>query len=85
MGHGCVVVAPSLIARKPGERIKTDRRDATNLAKLHLVSELVPVWVPGQAHAAIRDLVRVRVRQRCALRGKPAGKLSRINLVLYVP
>src|SRR5713226_9681267 len=34
-GHGCVVVAPSLIPRKPGERIKTDRRDAINLAKLH--------------------------------------------------
>src|SRR5215470_403860 len=34
-GHGCVVVAPSLIPRKPGERIKTDRRDANNLARLH--------------------------------------------------
>ncbi len=34
-GHGCVVVAPSLIPRKPGDRIKTDRRDAINLAKLH--------------------------------------------------
>ena len=34
-GHGCVVVAPSLIPRRPGERIKTDRRDETNLAKLH--------------------------------------------------
>jgi transposase len=34
-GHGCVVIAPSLIPRKPGDRIKTDRRDAINLAKLH--------------------------------------------------
>ena len=34
-GHECVVVAPSLIPRKPGDRIKTDRRDAINLAKLH--------------------------------------------------
>jgi transposase len=33
-GHECVVVAPSLIPRKPGDRVKTDRRDATNLAKL---------------------------------------------------
>src|SRR6201995_2446315 len=59
-GHECTVVAPSLIPRKPGERIKTDRRDAINLAKLHRASELTPVWVPDQAHEAIRDLVRAR-------------------------
>ena len=60
-GHDCVVVAPSLIPRKPGERIKTDRRDAINLAKLHRAGELTPVWVPDQAHEAIRDLVRARL------------------------
>jgi transposase len=60
-GHGCVVVAPSLIPRKPGERIKTDRRDAINLAKLHRAGELTAVWVPDQAHEAIRDLVRARL------------------------
>jgi transposase len=60
-GHGCVVVAPSLIPRKPGERIKTDRRDAINLAKLHRAGELTPVWIPDQAHEAIRDLVRARL------------------------
>ena len=60
MGHDCAVVAPSLIPRKPGERIKTDRRDAGNLAKLHRAGELTPVWVPDQAHEAIRDLVRAR-------------------------
>ena len=54
-GHECAVVAPSLIPRKPGERIKTDRRDAINLAKLHRAGELTPVWVPDQAHEAIRD------------------------------
>ena len=43
--HGCVVVAPSLIPRKAGDRIKTDRRDAINLAKLHRAGELTPVWV----------------------------------------
>ncbi len=59
-GHECAVVAPSLIPRKPGERIKTDRRDAINLAKLHRAGELTPVWVPDQAHEAIRDLVRAR-------------------------
>src|SRR6516164_2440852 len=60
-GHGCVVVAPSLIPRKPGDRIKTDRRDAINLAKLHRAGELTPVWVPDEAHEAIRDLVRARL------------------------
>jgi transposase len=70
MGHDCAVVAPSLIPRKPGERIKTDRRDASN-AKLHRAGELTPVWVPDQAHEAIRDLVRARqaavrtLRQAC--------------------
>src|ERR1700678_1625910 len=59
-GHDCVVVAPSLIPRKPGDRIKTDRRDAINLAKLHRAGELTAVWVPDPAHEAIRDLVRAR-------------------------
>src|ERR1700726_3659896 len=59
-GHECAVVAPSLIPPKPGERIKTDRRDAINLAKLHRAGELTAVWVPDQAHEAIRDLVRAR-------------------------
>jgi transposase len=60
-GHECIVVAPSLIPRKAGERIKTDRRDAINLAKLHRAGELSPVWVPDPAHEAIRDLVRARL------------------------
>jgi transposase len=60
-GHECVVVAPSLIPRRPGDRIKTDRRDAINLAKLHRAGELTAVWVPDQAHEAIRDLVRARL------------------------
>src|SRR6201990_2880830 len=67
-GHECAVVAPSLIPRKPGERIKTDRRDAINLAKLHRSGELTPVWVPDQAHEAIRDLVRARQAAVRALR-----------------
>ncbi len=60
-GHECVVVAPSLIPRKSGDRIKTDRRDAINLAKLHRAGELTSVWVPDPAHEAIRDLVRARL------------------------
>ena len=67
-GHGCVVVAPSLIPPKPGEWIKTDRRDAINLAKLHRAGELTPVWVPDPMHEAIRDLVRARLAAVRALR-----------------
>jgi transposase len=54
MGRECAVVAPSLIPRKPGERIKTDRRDAINLAKLHRAGELTAVWVPVPAENLIR-------------------------------
>ena len=67
-GHDCVVVAPSLIPRKPGDRIKTDRRDAINLAKLHRAGELSAVWVPDPAHEAIRDLVRARLAAVRSLR-----------------
>ena len=67
-GHECVVVAPSLIPRKPGDRIKTDRRDAVNLAKLHRAGELTAVWVPDQAHEAMRDLVRARLAAVRSLR-----------------
>lgn len=60
LGHECVVVAPSLIPRKPGERVKTNRRDALNLAKLLRAGELTAVWVPDERHEAVRDLVRAR-------------------------
>ncbi len=59
-GHDCQVVAPSLIPRKPGDRVKTDRRDAMNLARLHRAGELTPVWVPGPDQEAVRDLTRAR-------------------------
>ena len=51
-GHICVVVAPSLIPSKPGDRVKTNRRDALSLAKLRRAGELTPVWVPDPAHVA---------------------------------
>ena len=60
LGHGCMVVAPSLIPVKAGDRIKTDRRDAVMLAKLHRAGELTAVWVPDASHEAMRDLVRAR-------------------------
>src|SRR4051794_40861588 len=51
----------SIPLRASGDRIKTDRRDAVNLAKLHRAGELTAVWVPDQTHEAIRDLVRARL------------------------
>jgi transposase len=60
LGHACMVVAPSLIPQRPGDRVKTNRRDALALAKLHRAGELAPVWVPDPKHEAIRELVRAR-------------------------
>ena len=60
LGHQCTVVAPSLIPRKPGDRVKTNRRDAVQLARLLRAGELTAVWVPDEAHEAMRDLVRAR-------------------------
>jgi transposase len=60
LGVACEVVAPSMIPKKPGDRIKTDRRDAENLARCHRSGDLTAVWVPDAAHEALRDLVRAR-------------------------
>jgi hypothetical protein len=60
MGIDCIVVAPSLIPTRPGDRVKTDRRDAAKLARLLRSGDLTPVWVPDEAHEALRDLVRDR-------------------------
>lgn len=60
LGQQCDVVAPSLIPRKAGERIKTDRRDALMLARLHSCGELTAVWVPDVQQEAMRDLSRAR-------------------------
>src|SRR3954452_8312451 len=58
LGHDCTVVAPSLVPRRPGERVKTNRRDALTLARLLRAGELTGVWVPDPTHEAMRDLVR---------------------------
>ena len=68
------MVAPSLIPSRPGDRVKTNRRDATTLARLHRAGELTPVWVPDAAHEAMRDLVRARATARRVLgEGAPAS------------
>ena len=56
----CLVVAPSLIPKKPGERVKTDRRDAAQLARLLRSGDLTPVYVPTVEDEAVRDLSRAR-------------------------
>jgi transposase len=67
-GQECVVVAPSLIPKRAGDRVKTDRRDAAGLARLHRAGELTAVWVPDAKHEAMRDLVRARLDAVHALR-----------------
>ena len=60
LGHDCIVVAPSLIPKKAGDHVKTNRRDAENLARLLRAGELTAVWVPDVRHEAMRDLSRAR-------------------------
>ena len=60
LGHCCYVVAPSLILKKPGDRVKTDKRDAMMLAKLLKSEDLTPIYVPEPEDEAVRDLSRAR-------------------------
>ena len=80
LGQACIVVAPSLIPQRPGERVKTNRRDAVSLAKLLRAGELTAVWVPDPHHEAIRDLTRARdaaVREQRRLRQQVSALLLR--------
>jgi transposase len=76
LGHDCTVVAPALIPKKPGERIKTNRRDAVTLARLLRAGELTAVWVPDAIHEVVRDLVRAREAAAQDLRRKRQQLLS---------
>jgi transposase len=76
LGHDCLVVAPALIPKRAGERIKTNRRDAVTLARLHRAGELTGVWAPDPAHEAVRDLVRARESAGDDLRRKRQQLLS---------
>jgi transposase len=79
LGHECQVVAPSLIPKRAGDRIKTDRRDAVTLAQLHRAGELSAVWVPDVAHEAMRDLVRARL---VAVRGLRRARQQLLGFLL---
>lgn len=60
LGVKCEVIAPTLMPMKAGDRVKTDRRDAERLARSYRSRDLTAVWVPDEAHEALRDLVRAR-------------------------
>src|SRR6266702_1200257 len=64
LGFECVVVAPSLIPKRPGDKGKTNRRDALSLAKLLRADELTPVWVPDGPHEAMRDPAMLDLRTK---------------------
>ena len=80
LGHDYIVVAPSLIPIKAGDRVKTDRRDALMLAKLHRAGELTAIWIPDTAHEAMRDLVgRERSRGGYCRRRAASTKLFAVS------
>src|SRR3954447_10810665 len=76
LGHSCDVIAPSLVPQRPGDRVKTNRRDAVTLARLLRAGELTAIWVPDEVHEAVRDLVRARDAAAQDLRHKRQQVLS---------
>jgi transposase len=64
-GFHCEVIAPSLIPKKASDRVKTDRRDAQQLARLYRGGDLTAIYVPDQEDEAVRDLVRARTAAMC--------------------
>ena len=79
-GYACQVIAPSLIPKRAGDRVKTDRRDSLRLAELARAGELRPIWIPDPADEAIRDLARARedaVHARTQARHQLKGFLLR--------
>lgn len=78
-GFDCRVVAPSLIPKRPGDRVKTDRRDAVEIARLMRSGDLTSVYVPTVDDEAIRDLCRARDATRVTLK---AAKLRLKSFLL---
>lgn len=79
-GYECEVIAPSKVPRRPGDRIKTDRRDCVQLAECSRAGQLQPVWIPDPQDEAIRDLARARedaINTRQQLRQQLKGFLLR--------
>ncbi len=84
LGVECVVVAPALIPRRAGDRVKTDTRDAISLARLLRSGDLPPIWVPGPKEEALRDLVRSRFDAKDDLR-RAQHRLSKFLLRQSIP
>jgi len=87
-GYACEVVAAGKMARRPGERIKTDRRDALTLARLARSGDLVKVMVPDERDEAMRDLSRARedaVRARLKARQQLKALLLRHGTAIATP
>jgi transposase len=82
-GFQCQVVAPSLISSKPGERIKTDRRDAAKLARCLRVDDLTQVYVPDEETEALRNLERARTAGKTAETTAKALVSSRRTLTRF--
>lgn len=78
LDYPCMVTAPSLIPRKSGDRVKTDRRDAMMLARLYRAGELTGIYVPDRDDEAVRDLFRMR----CS--AKSAEKEARQELLSFL-
>ena len=84
LGYSCKVAAPSLIPRKPGDKIKTDRRDAVMLTRLYRAGELTGIAVPDADDEAMRDLYRARndAKKMCkTVKQQLLGFLLRIGVV----
>src|SRR2546428_1787492 len=77
-GFACHVVAPSLIPKKPGDKVKTDRRDAVELARLLRSGDLTAVYVPSVEDEALRDLCRARDAARVT------GKDAKLRLTAFL-
>ena len=89
-GYRCEIVAPSLIPRRPSDRVKNDRRDCTRLAELSRAGELKPIWVPDEAHEAMRNLWRARedglgMRLRRGVPTTACAALPRQDVVDHAP
>ena len=76
LGFECAVIAPSMIPRKTGDRVKTDRRDAEMLARLWRAGELSAIWTPDEEQEAMRDLIRTRKQALDALKTAKQQLLS---------
>jgi transposase len=76
LGYACDVVAPTMIPKRSGDRVKTNRRDSVTLVKLLRAGELRAIWVPDSLHEAVRDLTRAREAAMIELKVKRQRLLS---------